>query len=585
MSLHDDTSSRTIGDGYALYESIDNAGSGETVVLDGGVYAIHARDAAEGVYCISNHDDNGQKRAALLIRGKRDLVIDGRGSRLLMHDRTIPVIIDECDNVTVRNLMIDWEVPLRAEGTVIDASTAHITVRIDEQFEYRATTHGLALRHADDESIAFGFMEFDAVTGYPAFGSGDHCGGAWRAHWNVTEVADRTVRIEFPMKQPALPGNRVVFYRHGRHAPAVFVNRSSNIVFEDIEVRHAGGMALIAQFSRDLRLSRFNVRKELGSRRVVSATADATHFVNCSGHVLVEDSVFEHQLDDAANVHGVYARFIDRAADRPGSVGSRALFMLVHFQQWGDDPFVPGQRAAFVDNTTMREYAQMTVVECTRINEELYAIGFDSPLPGAVAQGHVIENIDDIPDFTFRRNTVRAHRARGMLVQGRGRIVIEGNEFRSPGTAIRICSEANHWYESGACRDVVIRDNDFVDCLYGTWGDAVIAISIGHGEAWSLDSPEPFHANIRIDGNRFTAFDRGILQASSVDGLSFTGNTIRASANHPATDRAAYSIEVRSSRNVTITDNESDRSDTIGLDGQTAQTAVVRGNSGFAPMN
>ena len=60
----------------------------------------------------------------------------------------------------------------------------------------------------------------------------------------------------------------------------------------------------------------------------------------------------------------------------------------------------------------------------------------------------------------FAGNTVRNNRARGALFSTPRRTVVEDNLFdHTSGTAILLCGDCNGWYETGACRDVLIRRN------------------------------------------------------------------------------------------------------------------------------
>ena len=71
-----------------------------------------------------------------------------------------------------------------------------------------------------------------------------------------------------------------------------------------------------------------------------------------------------------------------------------------------------------------------------------------------------IENLTWTPQVRFAGNTVRNNRARGALFSTPRRTVAEDNLFdHTSGTAILLCGDCNGWYETGACRDVLIRRN------------------------------------------------------------------------------------------------------------------------------
>jgi len=140
--------------------------------------------------------------------------------------------------------------------------------------------------------------------------------------------------------------------------------------------------------------------------------------------------------------------------------------------------------------------------------------------------GNAVENLTWSPEVIIRDNQFASNRARGVLVSTPGRVLIEQNRFESSGSAILIAGDANAWYESGAVRDVVIRDNVFdAVCNSSTYqfGEGVISIL---PEIPKPDAAFPFHRNIRIEGNQFQPSDFPVLYAKSVDGLVFSGNRL-----------------------------------------------------------
>ncbi len=69
---------------------------------------------------------------------------------------------------------------------------------------------------------------------------------------------------------------------------------------ENVIVHHAGGMGFLFENCSNVDLYKCVV--EPSGNRMVSTTADATHFVGCRGKVSLRNCVFHNQLDDAMNV-------------------------------------------------------------------------------------------------------------------------------------------------------------------------------------------------------------------------------------------------------------------------------------------
>ncbi|CAN5661547.1 hypothetical protein BH10BAC2_BH10BAC2_01850 [soil metagenome] len=140
-----------------------------------------------------------------------------------------------------------------------------------------------------------------------------------------------------------------------------------------------------------------------------------------------------------------------------------------------------------------------------------------------------LENLTYTPAVTIRNSLFSVNRARGILISTPRKVLIEDNTFASSGAAILIAGDANQWFESGAVKDVIIRHNNFTDaCLTSMYQFCEAIISI-EPEIPKPDAGKTFHRNIVITENNFHPYDYPVLYAKSVDGLTFSNNTIERS--------------------------------------------------------
>ena len=178
------------------------------------------------------------------------------------------------------------------------------------------------------------------------------------------------------------------------------------------------------------------------------------------------------------------------------------------------------------------------VVEITPFDKEQLAgckefkIKFEKTLPADIANGkYGIENLEWTPEVYFAGNTIRNNRARGALFSTPKKTLVENNLFdHTSGTAILLCGDCNGWFETGACRDVVIRNNRFVNALTSMFQFTNGIISI-YPEIPDLASQTKyFHGGngggVVIEDNIFETFDAPIVYAKSLDGLVFRGNKV-----------------------------------------------------------
>lgn len=167
-----------------------------------------------------------------------------------------------------------------------------------------------------------------------------------------------------------------------------------------------------------------------------------------------------------------------------------------------------------------------------------FRIKFATPLPGEIDPEQTdigIENLTWTPTVRFTDNIVRNNRARGALFSTPKPTRVERNIFdHTSGCAILLCGDSNGWYETGACKDVVIRDNKFINALTSMYQFTNAVISI-YPEIPRLDKQKKyFHSGIRIENNEFESFDKPILYAKSVQGITFTNNQINTNKEYPA---------------------------------------------------
>ena len=496
----------------------------ERLVLPGGVLRIRPDRTVEKYQFISNNDE-GLKRIAFDLDRQHDFVIEGAGTRLLFTGFVSPFSLEECQNITIRDLTIDFTRTFHSEGVVRAAGPGWLDLEFPE--EYRCDLAEGCLRFLDDEGRVYPYsslLEFDAERREPAF----HVDDYWLPALTIPAERrpDGRIRI-FRNDLKASVGNILVFGAAHRLNPAFTISDSQGITLRDVTIHHCGGMGVIAQRSRDIELERIHVLPAPGKDRMISITADATHFANCNGYIRLLDCTFENQKDDATNIHGLYMP-VEEIIARNG-----VRLRWGHSGQYGVDFLRPGMRVEVVDNRSLETYARLTVEKVVRINKNRSEVTFKEPLPEAVRPGHLIADDEIRPDVLIRGCRMAGNRARGLLLGSRGKIVIEENYFHIAGAAILFEGDGNFWFEQSGVRDVTIRNNLFENCNFGSrgWGDACIAVGSGIPDR----KASRYHRNIRVEGNEFRVFDPRIVSLYCVDGFRFSDdNRILRTEAYPA---------------------------------------------------
>lgn len=553
------------------------------LVFPKGTYHFSADKAPERFLNITNHD-NGQKRIAFNLCGLKNIEIDGQGSEFIFHGEIMPFLIEACSNITLKNFTIDWAIPFYIQGEVINTDPVEGWLELNmfkKGFSY--ALDGEHLRFPIDNNVRpfqspGESLAFDKATKSPVY------------HADIYDLHRQSgIRVR------QLPDSNLVFYEKlknypplhavlvfkgpmgkNRYAPAFHCLESKNVLIRNVTVYHAPGMGFLGERSENIRLDRFNVKLREGTDRYVSTTADATHFANCRGTVLLDHCIFENMLDDGTNVHGTYME-IDSVIDNKTI---RAKFG--HFQQAGFDFAKRNEKIWFLIAPDPSRSHENTVAGIKKTDDLNYVISVKSKLPANIKKGDLIENKTyNTSRFIMQHCTLRNHRARNIVLKTPGSILIRNNYFESMMASILIRGEARMWYESGAVDHVVIRNNYFGNCVSGGGEQAVLTVSPRLNQKFG--TTYLFDKNIVFRNNTINSFNNKTVEAERVDRLIIRNNHIIQNKEYPPFNTGSSLFGIRNCRNLVIKNNNYQGQHHLQLDIDTAsmKSAKVEGTNGF----
>jgi hypothetical protein len=523
----------------------------ENVVLrfPKGRYDFHPENALEEYRAVANHD-NGLKRMAFPLFGHRNLTIEGNGSVFMFHGRLISFTLDGVSDVTLRNLVIDYVRPFHAELTVVerDEKAEAIVVEVDrEQYPYTFVGRQIFFdRLGQRDRFAGQNILFDPKTRSPLFNA-----SAFRLSEQTVEVqaaGPNRLKVSKAFKiQPPL-GSVMVLYGDAttsRLCHAIQVVNSKNILIENVTIMAAGGMGLIVERTENVRLDRMKITST--ESRLVSTRADATHFIGCKGLIEVTNCLFEHMLDDGINVHGAYVPVLMHLE------GRTFLCEISHHQQWGLTFAEPGDKVAILSRKTVLPFFETTVAQVRKLNERRFVVTLESLPPELPDVPLSLENLTWNPDLVMRNNIIRENRARSVLVTTKGSVLIENNTFSSQMHGILIEGDNDFWYESGAVKDVVIRNNLFENIGFGSPRSYPLLAAPKFTRDQHMGEGR-YHRNIVFSGNRVRSFTGNLAHARSVENLTIAGNRMELSTDYPVSTPEA-SVLLEYCREVVIREN------------------------------
>lgn len=527
-----------------------------------GRYDFMTDGATVREYYISNHDQDNPKIVGIAIEGMKNFTLDGGGSDFYFKGRMLPIAMLNCENCTIKNLEIDNPNPQITQVQILenDIAKGEIIYQIAPWVQYRIENGKLIVYGENWQQTPMGGIAFEKDTKRLVYNTSDINVGST----NVAEISPRVIKAPWK-NEKLIPGTVVAMRSWYRPTPGIFMSHNKDTKLENIKVHYAEGMGLLAQMCENITMRGFAVcLRGTNDPRYFTAQADATHFSGCKGMLSSIGGLYENMMDDAINVHGTYLKVIRKIDNQ------KVIARYMHDQSWGFEWGRAGDSVQFVRAAAMELIGEGNTIASIKPHDKPeikgareYEITFSQPLDPSISESEVfgIENLEWTPSVIFSGNTVRNNRARGSLFSTPKPTIVERNLFdHTSGTAILLCGDCNGWFETGACRDVVIRNNKFINSLTNMFQFTNAIISI-YPEIPNIKAQTKyFHGGrtapgVVIENNIFETFDSPIVYARSIDGLTFRNNKIKVNQAYPAFHWNKHRFLLERTINVVIENN------------------------------
>ncbi len=537
-----------------------------SLLFEPGTYYFAAEGAPKRELYISNHDQIGERSVGILLEEMNGVSLIGEQTEFVFLDRMLPIALIGSKDVKINGLSIDFDEPQITQIEIvknlgkfggigfIPAPWVNWRINTKKRFE----SYGSNWSHVPNSGIVFNKNDYRT---------------AYRISDLDYDTEGLTMRGDtlFAPKwhDDRLKEGMVVSMRtYYRPQPALFIDACQEVKVQNVDVYYAEGMGLLAQNTHNISLEGFNVcRRGHGyikadkiSPRYFTTQADATHFSGCSGHISVQKGVFEHMMDDAINVHGVYLKLSKRLNDYT----VEASYM--HEQAWGFEWGRVGDPVQFIYSQTFdsvegyNEIAEITPTDKpSNKGAKTFRIRFKNKLPKDLIPKNSIglENMRKLASVDFSHNTIRNNRARGALFNSPKEIKVHHNHFdHISGAAIVASTDCNMWFESGQTQKLHISQNTFTDVLTSLYQFTEAIITL-HPIIPKIEKQKtPFYGagkkGILIENNIFRTFDTPLLYAKSVKGLLWRNNLIEITNTYPKYHWNQEKYKLIGSKDITI---------------------------------
>lgn len=496
--------------------------SGTVYRADRNRYDIYPEDTVECTEkrCFALSDDNvGRLHAAFLLGGIRDAVLDFGGAVLCMHGTIQPFLVMDCENVTVKNVVLEYERSYHSEFVILEKSEGVLRLRPKENFPCRVEDGCLIPYSGSMEwhnlSAAHHFlMIFDKETGEgvdnPLIMIGRGCQEPLNPpgiifHLEAEQEEDGAIRLSGNLPGDWKPGMTAIISHATRDMSSCSLICSNEMTIENYRIINGIGMGILGMYCRNLTIRGLKLYQDRLSHGLLSNDGDAMHLVACCGKLDISDCICEGMEDDALNVHSNYYG-VERvegkrlfACRRNLSAGMRTAFKL----------FGAGDVIAVQQGKSMLEKGRFTIEEVSVLNDDDVVFDLDRE-PEGLCPGDTIENLSTQPELTIRG--CRFGKANSNLrLQTRGKSLIEDCQ-----SSIRILltGDKDYWYESSPIDGLTIRNCRFT----GARGQIR---SIPEGFDY-LPGASYYHRNVTIQDCTFETAQA--LTALRTEGIVFSRN-------------------------------------------------------------
>lgn len=537
------------------------------VVLDfpKGEYQIYPDHAQKRELYISNtlsrnNGDRGtykMKNIGILLENMENVTLEGNQSSLIFHGKMMMFSTIGCKNIRIQNFDTDFQVPSVVSVTAekVEGNTAILYV--PECYNYSVS--GTTVTWSSDVSPYTGqaywsytnnvghVQGFDMTTATLTT-SGDKF---FNNVQSMEKLDGHRLKVTYNSAPSFKAGYGQQMRRTTRDHSAAFFWESDGVTMQHVELHFLHAFGVVGQLSKNITLDDVNFRNYEGSGRTGVGSADFVQMSGCGGTIRIVNSTFEDPQDDPINIHGTFLQVTERISDNKFKVHYQ------HHETSGFPNYYVGDEVEFVSKGTLLPIdgakAKVTGVvgpdghggtmvtgngdkaDASKTDLDTIIVTLDTNMPSSVsANAAALENVTYTPSVEIENNVFREMPVRGILVTTRKPVVIRNNEFDNvAGAAVYISDDVNSWYESGHDEDVLIEGNVFRRCgvNQNSYSAFIQFDPTNNGAA------EPVHKNVRIKDNTFyfTNGTGNIINAKSVNGLTFTGNKVlRFSVNEKA---------------------------------------------------
>ena len=414
------------------------------------------------------------------------------------------VQITNCRNIHFNNYNFEYQYPTVVTGTVVSCNTSskQIVIQIDDEYDMSQPCYNGGVIQGRGSYVEY---KYDASLGkYIPNPSGNllYIGNGLSANGSYN-ASNKQLTARFTSMSSVSAGTKVSYALTMYEYFGFYATTCEDVYLEGVNLYQTGGMAIGASYCHNIYIDHLNLSPKPGSAGLMTATADGFHPVMTTGEIRVTNSIFELSHDDSMNVKCAYQTAVSN------------LPKQIYYNPNTDILVRPGDVLDIYRVSDFHSFGSYTVVSVDTVNRCYYvAERITDDISGCY-----IANGTNCASLYIHNCFFGNKRNRGMLLQTRNMEVSNCTFMNIIHGPIQVESVGDSFTEGIMPRDVVIRNNKFInnyceDVHVFTWGTS------GATTPGSIKNVEIYN-NIFVSSHSYPISFRGAGDSSAHNNLLY----------------------------------------------------------------
>ncbi len=509
-----------------IVSALKSIANGGEIIFQKGEYHFFTEGSVEKFLTPTNNT-NCIKQIAFPVFDMKNISIDGGDSTFVFHGNTSPFVIAHSQNIIIKNFTMTMDHIPYVLMKLGQKDENGFSLLMHPDVEYTVDPDGHISIKTPSKTIStygscFSLHSLDRIRiNYLFAGTADaDKDGLAAPHYETAaEPIEGGVYCRYTyvdgkkaIKCAFDEGENIGIITEGRTRTVIFMEEASNVTVSNVTVKRGTGMGILGQCCHNVNIDGFKAIPY--ENEPASITADALHFVHCTGRLDIRNCENRKSMDDFLNVHGMYTTV-------SGVFNDHIRIKIGHHEQALFLPYHNGDRLQVIDPKTLEikgtflcdsyEFTSKDGMEAIVRITNAENLSFVNP-------GDLIEDNERMPDLYFENN--KGIDIPSVRMAGGKHYLFANNDFTGFYKAINANDMPDYWFESGRLGELIIENNRF-DGQGRFSSKSIIDIGVTGFETGKVPK---VHEKIIIRNNRFINCGPNPVNAEGVKKLVIENN-------------------------------------------------------------